>query len=373
MDIKKFQGSNFHNKLKSLVHQANSLRLDPQTPTDITLAELIQAEHSLDMDQFYEAIGVDPNFDTVSNLFTTPENDVRWLIPEIFRDALRLGYRKAPIWPSLVAVEEQTTGLQQVVPHVNMSEASPKRVGEGETIAVGTLSYGSKKFDIHKFGRGIKLTDEVARYVSLAVVSIYFQDFGVKMGMGVDTLAIDTLYNGEQADGSEAAPVIGVGNIQNGLTFRDILTIWFRMAVIGRRPSIMVGGEAMAIDTFLLPEFNRRTVGGFNPDGPSEYSLNINVPLPQGASFYLHGNVLPNQIMIVDPSAALMKLNAVPMMVESERIVSNQTEAFYASFTLGFAKMFTDACVVMDKSLAFAQNGFPAQMNPYPFQSILMD
>jgi len=55
----------------------------------------------------------------------------------------------------------------------------------------------------------------------------------------------------------------------------------------------------------------------------------------------------------------------MPLMVESERIVSNQTEAFYASFTLGFAKMFTDACLILDKSKAFSGYGFPAAMDIY--------
>jgi hypothetical protein len=373
MELAKYQGSSFYGKIQNIVHKAQSMRLDRDYPTDVTFADIVKADHNVDIDSFYDAIGVDPNFDTISNLFQIPERDIRWLVPELFRDSLRLGYRRSPIWPQLTAMEEQTTGLSQVVPMINMSDATPKRVGESETIPVGTLSYGSKKFDIHKFGRGIKLSDEVARYVSLAVISIYFEDFGVKMGMGVDTLAIDTLINGEQADGSEAAPVIGVGNPVVGLTFRDILVSWFRLAVIGRRPSIMLGGENMAIDTFLMPEFNRRTVGGSNPEGSPEYRLNLNVPLPQGANFLLHGNIPENLLGIVDPTAALLKLNAVPMQVESERIVSNQTEAFYASFTLGFAKMFTDAAVFINRTLPFAQNGFPAQMNPYPRVNVLMD
>jgi hypothetical protein len=373
MDIKKYRESTFAGKISELVHQANSIRLHKEHRTDITFAELIQQEHEMDIDSFYDSIGVDPNFDTISNIFTNPERDVRWLVPEIFRDALRLGYRRSPIWPQLTAVEEQTSGLQQVVPWINMSEATPKRVGEGETIPLGTLSYASKKFDIHKFGRGIKLTDEVTNYVSLAVVSIYFQDFGVKMGMGVDTLAVDVVLNGEQADSSEAAPVIGIGDTDEGLSFRDILVPWFRMAVLGRRPSIMLGGEAIAIDTFLLPEFNRRVVGGNNPDGVREYSLNLNVPLPQGANFLLHGNIPAGRMAIIDPSACLLKLNAQPMMVESERIVSNQTEAFYASFTLGFAKMFTDSAIVLNTGVLFSGNGFPAQMNPYPLHNIIMD
>jgi len=358
MDLNKLDSSPYKNKLQGLVKKANSYRLHKDSPVDMTFAEIVQKELQVDVNVLYESLGVNLAFDTIENMFTTPDTDVRWLIPEIFRDSLRLGYRLAPIWPNITAAEEVTTGLSQVLPSINMADASPKRVGEGETIPLGTLTYQSKKFDIHKFGRGIKITDEVARYVSLAVISLYFQDFGVKMGMGVDTLAINTLINGEQADGSEAAPVIGVGT-SGTLTFRDILKVWIRMNKIGRIPTTMIGSEDVALTTMDLAEFKTPLTG------TTPYRLNVKTPLPQGADYYIHGNIGTDQQLILDPRAALLKLNAMPLMVESERIVSNQTEAFYASFTLGFAKMFTDACLILDKSKAFSGYGFPAAMDIY--------
>ena len=172
MDLAKFRASEYHGKISELVSKANSIRLDAERPTDVTFAELIEDETGLTVDEFYDTIGVDPAFDTIQNIFTTPDNDIRWLVPEIIRDALRLGYRSAPIWPMLTAIEEQTSGLQQILPHLNMSAATPKRVGEGETIPLGDISYGSKPFRIYKYGRGIKISDEVIRYVSLNILSV---------------------------------------------------------------------------------------------------------------------------------------------------------------------------------------------------------
>jgi len=358
MNFELYKKSLYQGKIEAMVAKAQAMRTHRDFPTDITFAEMVQKEFNVGIDEFYEAVGINPGFDTVENIFTTPDKDVRWLIPEIFRDALRLGYRTSPIWPSITALEETTTGLSQILPSINMSDAAPKRVGEGETIPVGTLTFQSKRFDIHKFGRGIKLTDEVSRYVNLSVISIYFQDFGMKMGLGVDHLAINTLINGEQADGSESAPVIGVATAGT-LTFRDLLKVWIRMAKIGRMPKIMIGNEDAALETWDLPEFKNKTIG------TTDYKLNVKTPLPTGSDYYIHGNVGTKQQLIVDPSAALIKLNAQPMMIEGERIVSNQTEAFYASFTLGFAKLFTDACVILDHAKAFSSYGFPAGFDIY--------
>lgn len=355
MDKKKFQSSRFADgAIRKLVNAANSMRGDENQPVDVSFAEVLAAQYDgLTIDSFYDEIGVDMGFDTIQNLFTTPDESVRWLIPEVFRDALRLGYKSAPIWPSVTAQEQQVSQLAQHLPYLNMSDASPKKLGEGETIPVGTLSYGERMFRIWKFGRGIKIPDEVQRYVSLQVVSIFLQDFGVKMGQGVDVLAINTLINGEQANGANSSPVIGI-KTPNTLAFRDILKPWLRLSKMGRNPRVMISGEEMALDLLDLDAFKTRSAGS------TQYSLNVKTPLPQGADLFINGNINDNHIVMVDPSVALIKMNAVPLLVESERIVSNQTSAFYASFTTGFAKLFDDSAIVLDKSLDFSTNGFPS-------------
>jgi len=253
MDIKTFRESKFHNKVEEFVNHANSIRLDADRPSDLTFAALIEEQTGLSVDDFYKSIGVDPAFDTIQNIFTAPDKDVRWLVPEIIRDSLRLGYRNSPIWPKITAMEEQTNGLQQILPHLNMSSAVPRRVGEGETIPLGDLSYGSKNFRIYKYGRGIKITDEVIRYVSLNVLSVYLNDFGLRMGQGVDNMAIRTILQGENSNTFEAAPVVGVTDSATWIDgtnrdFRSILRIWLRMSKLGRKPGAILSDEELAMD-----------------------------------------------------------------------------------------------------------------------------
>ena len=69
----------------------------------------------------------------------------------------------------------------------------------------------------------------------------------------------------------------------------------------------------------------------------------------------------------MDPRFALIKLNAQSLMLESERIVSNQTEAVYASLTSGFSKMYNDAAILIDATKEFSTHGFPQSMNVDPF------
>jgi len=364
MDLKKFEASKYRGKVQDIVRLAESIRSHKDNPKDVSFADVIMKKHQISLESFLGDLGIDPLTDTVQNLITVPEMDVRWIIPEVFRTALLLGYRAAPIYPNIIAGEEQMRGLKQVMPNINMSDAAPRYVGEGETIPLGEVSYGSKEFRIWKIGRGIKLTDEVIFYASLNLVSIFMRDFGVKLGHATDVLAIDCIINGEQADGSEAADVVGTADGAT-LTYKDLLKVWVRLGRMGRIPSTMIGGEDIAVDTLDLTEFKTPVMGS-----PRE-NLVLKSPVPQNTNFYVHGNVPADQAIILDPSASIIKFNGWPLKVESERIVSNQTEAFYVTLQTGFAKLFTDAAIVVDRSTSFTS--WPAEYDVDTYQNVSID
>lgn len=344
-------------EVKTVSDELNALRFDPQRPQDIEIGEYIQSKYNMDYESYLYKIGVNPNTDTVNFILNQAEVDqIRWIVPEIFRAALRKGYREAPIYPNIIRAEEQMNGPVMKVPFINMSDAAPRKVNEAETIPLGAVSFGQKEYTMFKIGRGISLTDEIKMYSTLNMVSIFLEDFGVLLGHVCDGLAINTLINGEQKDGSEAAPVIGV-KTPNTLVYRDLLRILVRMSRMGRIPTTMLGGEDMALDILDLPEFSQRE------SGTTRANLNIKTPIPQTLDFFIHGAIDDDQALMVDKRAALIKLNGFPLKVESERIVSNQTEAFYASLQVGFAKLWKDSVIILDRTKDFATNGFPAYLD----------
>lgn len=363
MNLSKYEKSEFKGKIKDLAMTAQSLRTDKEQPTDVTLSEVVNEQLGVTIEDLYESLGIDPTVDTISNLFTLPDEDIRWLIPELIRDAIRLGLRETPIWPSIVAAEQDINQMSVTMPYINLSESVPHKVGEGETIPIGSISYGQKSVKTFKIGRGIKITYEIKQYVSLDVISIFFQDFGIRLGQALDTLAIDVLINGDQADGSESAPVIGIGTAGTK-EYRDFLRIWIRASRMGRKYNTIIGGEDSALDTLDLPEFKDRK------SGTTDANLTMKTPVPKDAVYFIHGNVPADQEILLDPRFGLIKFNVQPLLLESEKIVSNQTEAFYASMTTGFGKIFRDAAVLMDSSVAFASNGFPDYMDVDAFQDV---
>lgn len=369
IDITKMKAADFIKELPQMVQQLDAFRQGNNNvlPTDISLSEFVSNRYGLDLNDYYEKLGINTKKDTMQNIFSMPDQSIRWLVPEIIRSAIYLGMKEAPFYPNIIASDQPINGLTAIMPFVNPSDAAPAKVNEAETIPLGTVSFGQKTVKLFKIGKGFKITDEVKNYVSLDVMSIFIRDFGVQLGYALDTLALDVAINGNQADGSESAPVIGVYDDAAGIQYKDLLRVWVRASRLGRGFRTMVGGEDQAIHILDLDEFKNRQ------SGTTTATLNLKTPVPNSADFYIHPGVPENQVLLIDPKAALIKLTARQLTLESERIVSNQTEATYATITTGFSKMYQDAALLLDGSQEFTSAGFPDYMNVDPYLTVQIE
>lgn len=254
---------NIMSSMKTAVGQLNVLRTGTmqRKAVEIGFDKFVQDFYGFStLDSFYGQIGVNPGMLSLGGLMSMPEFEegYRWLVTEVIREAVRLGLRKSPIYSKLIAGEETVNQPMVTMPFINMSDAMPSVINEGETIPTGSVSFGQKQVKISPVATGLKITDEVKQYVAINVLSLYLQDVGVKLNTALDALAIQTLINGDQKDGSESAPVIGVKNI-GAFAYEDLLTAWLRMGMIGRTPAGMISNEGPAKEILLLPEFK-----GFN-------------------------------------------------------------------------------------------------------------
>lgn len=352
MDHQKYLQSPYHGEIKKAMQALNSLRTNQENPRDISFSEFIKSKWDVSTTQFYEQLGIDPARDTIQNFFNLPDEDARFLLPEVIRDSIRLGLRKAPIWANVIAMEENISQPQITMPWWNMSEATPRTTGVAETIPTGDMAFASKVVRLEKLTRGIRIPYEVMQYVAVNVVSIFLEDFGVRMGQRLDAMCINTLINGEQISGAESAAVVGVSSTITGITYADILRVWIRMTHLGRTPNQMIGGEDIANRILLLTEFKDR-----QSSGPLLAEAQLQIPVPQNSQFYIHEVVPSDQVIVNSSESAIIKFNSQPLLIESERVVSNQTEGTYASMTTGFAVIYRDGRIIIDQSLAFTGAG----------------
>jgi len=140
------------------------------------------------------------------------------------------------------------------------------------------------------------------------------------------------------------------------------------MGRLGRLPSALLSNENIAIEMLQLAEFK-----GFSGQ-TTKQRINLRTPVPQSQDLHVHGAMpTTNKLLLVDSTSAMLKLNAQALQVESERIVARQINGTYATLTTGFVTMFRDGRIIVDKSLDFATNGFPAWMDASAAENVIIN
>lgn len=331
---------------KKLHKEMEAIRL---TGRDVTLTEHLKSNYSeMSADKYYAELDVDPTQVSIGQVLDRQDEAVRWLVPEIFRDAIRKGFIASPIYRDFIIREETTRQPTLVAPFWDTTKIdnSPKALGAGESMELGALKYGQKTVHISKTGIGLEIVDEAIRYSNISLMALFLQDVGIKLGSSLTRELINILINGDQADGSEAASTVGVGTAGT-LSWNDFIKVFVRGGLRNRRWYKCIGNETTINYLMDMPEF-RMSNKMANP----ELRMNVKTPgvLPSSLDVYVHSSVPNNQLVMVDTDLAAVQLTAVPLTVESDRIVQRQLNGTYVSLTTGFMNIFGDARVILDRS-----------------------
>lgn len=328
---------------------------------DYSLSEHLAAQYDgLSIEQFYAEMGLEPNRDTVSLILDRQDESYRWLVPELIRDAIRKGFINQPIFNDLIVRDEAIAQPTQIMPFWDMTGISnePKNLGVAESMELGTIKYGQKQVRISKTGIGLELADECIQYTPLSLLSIFLADVGVKLGSSLGKKAITCLINGEQADSSESAGVVGI-KTANALAYDDFIRFGVRGSLVNRQWTKMIGDEDSINNVLNLAEFRPNS-----KNASPELALNLKTPVPKNYDAYCHSSVPTKKIILLDQNFAMVKLTAQPLRVESERIVQRQLNGTYISLTTGFATLFRDGRIIMDTNLGYNVSQWPTYMAP---------
>lgn len=394
-------------KVKETILSMDRRRNNKQRPEDIGLrafmAETYQDSNGnpLGPEHLYSELGIDPRYSTVKELMDDP--DTAYLMPEIIRDGIRMGMglaqrerlatmrenlaSLAPVtadggrqrfmspevfldpvmlgaveatwYPDLIIREEPVSQPTVTMPLIDLSDAKLKDSGEAVTIEEGTVTYDSKEVKLKKKARGLKTTYESIMFNSLSLAQIFFIDLGRMLGQQLNGMAVDTIVDGDQADLSENAAVIGVEDTEAGITWRDLARVAIQLSLLGRNGMQAIGNATTALDYIDLDEVKQQFFGS------AILQTKLKTPLTMPETLYVSTKVPASQLVINDPSLSLVQLTAMPLMLETEKIVSKQLNGTYASIFTGFAKVMRTASLVIDGSISYTGHEFPAWMQPW--------
>lgn len=356
----------FHEELQTLRYKAGTAE---GTGEDITLKTYLSDTFGKEMtpDKFYHELGVDLSRMTVEKMITTSDLN-RWLFPEVVRDAIIMGLTYTPVYGALIAGEENIPSTGLTMPSMDFStidvksEVSLRESAEGATITEGQIiTWSQKQVTVKKKARGMKQTYESIMFCPIDLAAIYFQEMGVQLGADLDTDLMNIAFNGDQTDGSQSAPVIGAATAST-LTYQDLVRAWIRFNRLGRVSTAMLCSENDAATILNMAQFQKTVFPGSstpasNQGGPT---LNLKQPLPSTQDIYPLTQIPDGKIVFVDKSRAFIQLTAMPLLLESEKLVSRQIQGEYASMITGFANLFKDGRMVLDYTTSLSTNPGPA-------------
>lgn len=279
----------------------------------------------------------------------------RFIIPEMIMAAIRTDYEASSLHNNWIATTQTVNARDIKMPFIKRGNATPRKIEQAESIPFGTVAFGQKSATLYKVGIGFKLTDELVDQSSLDMLFNFLGEVGTDMSIAGDVEALNILVNGEQEDGSESAPVIGT---IDGTTFsyKDIKRGVSRLERLKRPVTRILYGEDDGLDINLLEQFKGfaggTTLGQINGLMGKILSLQEDV------------YVMPtNQLMLLAPTKAMAKLKWKGMKTETRRNPQNQEDEIFVSDYIGFAILRRDGRLILDKSIPYAQNGFPSYMD----------
>ncbi|MBP7279302.1 MAG: hypothetical protein KBA11_07810 [Sedimentibacter sp.] len=348
--------------IKKICSELTALRTHKDGGIDISLQDLLRQKYEMKaefsnghvMSKFFGDIGIEPHRMTIKQLLELPDEDYHFLVPEIIREAIRTSFVQTPWYTKLIAAQETVAQPTVTMPKINLSTATPEALKQAETISEGTVSYGQKEVKISKIGIGISITDEVKDYVKLSLLAIYLQDVGARLGVKLQNNFADTLINGDQADSSESAAVIGVKTPGSKLQYVDELAVYIRMSLLNRIPNSVLTNETQANHLLNLSEHKQPY------SGQVIMPAKLETPLPVNESVYVTGRVPSGQYIYLDPRFGVVQLTSRPLMIENDRNIKKQISESVATITTGFAIIHRNARVIVDETKDIAVNGFDA-------------
>jgi len=313
----------------------------------------------LTLDHLFADMGLDPERISLDNLLTL-SNDYKYLAPEVIRQFVVRGMELNVNYKDLIAASENVDGLVVTSPWIDYENPKLLPIGETETIPTSKFKWGYKTVRLSKKARALEWSDELILSVKLPVAKHWLQRVGVELGALLYADAIGTLVSGDQPSGTDTCAVVGVATA-GSLTFADFVNLWVRSRLISQNWGTLVSNETMANTLLALTEF-KPTTGGLGQAAIALQSRNW--VIPTSLPHLISSNIASDQILMIDPAQAMIQMVFRPLMVESDRIVMRQISGTAISILSGFATTERMARIILDKSIAFADNGFPSWMTP---------
>jgi len=269
--------------------------------------------------------------DRIEKFFTSSQTAA--LFPEYIARAVRQGLERADQIADIVAATTFVEGLDYRSVSSDTTGTTP--TDEADDLPVTLMKTKGVLVNMRKHGRVLSASYEALRYHRLDLFTVALRQIGADIAKAALADAVDVLINGDGNTGTAAATVPIGGT---SLAYGDLIALWNSFDPFTMTTILADAGGVSKI--LAMPEM-RDSCAGLDFHGTGS------LVTPLGAQLLKSAAVPAGELVALDRNCALERVLAGDIVTDYDKLIDRQLNRASISSTVGFAKIFPDAAIVM--------------------------
>lgn len=264
-----------------------------------------------------------PECDKVEKFFVTTESAV--LFPEFVKRAITQGMEES-VLSEIVAVKTRSDCNQYRGYQVSDTTAYTTKTSEGNALPETTIKEALNSISLLKYGRLITASYEAVRLQRLDVFAVTLRSIGKKLADAIASSAVSTMK-------TAAAEIDMEGS---ALAYSDLVNLYSQFTSYDMNTIIVSPKNAAAILSMTQVQDSIST------------DENGNIILPFGTVLVKSAQINDYTILGLDKNYALEMVTSSDLVMECDKLIDRQLDAFTVSMNLGFKNIIADAVKVLN-------------------------
>lgn len=273
--------------------------------------------------------------DMVEKFFQTSSSAV--LFPEYVSRAVKAGMEYADYLPDITATVTKIDGMdyRSIVSSPEVDDKELKVVNEGASLPVTTIKTQENLVHLIKRGRMLVSTYEALRFQRLDLFTVTLKQIGAYIARTQLNDAVEILINGD--GNNNKANVINVAS-EGTLKYSDLIRMWTSLSPYELN-TLLVSTSVME-KILAMPEM-------MDSKAKLDFHGTGKMITPMGARLIHIPSLDSDKIIGLDKTCALEMVQAGEVIVDYDKLIDRQLERATISVISGFAKIFSDASIVL--------------------------